>query len=100
MVAASKCLRSPKNPAFTPPLSRFLAWTSHHPPSPNPIPQIDGDTPEPDEPRLDLRIGPDLRFGHKPGFYPEPGVQPEPGAGAEPEPGAGAEPEIAVELEP
>ena len=51
---------SPKTPTFTPPLSCHLAWTSHHPPSPTPILQLDGDTPEPDKPRLDLRNGPDL----------------------------------------
>jgi len=83
---------SPKTPAFTPPLSRHLAWTSHLP-SPTPIPQLDGDNPEPDEPRLNLRTGPDLRVGHEPGFYPEPGVEPEPGAGAEPEPAVEPEPE-------
>ena len=86
--------QSPKTPAFTPPLSRHLAWTSHRPPSPTPIPQLDGDTPEHDEPRPDLRTGPDLRVRHEPGFYPKPGVEPEPGAGA------GAEPEPAVKTEP
>ena len=43
---------SPKTPAFTPPCSRHVAWTKHQLPSPTPIPQLDGETTDPD-PRYD-----------------------------------------------
>ena len=53
-----------EDPRFSSPLSRHLAWTSHHPPSPTPIPQLDGDTPEPHDPRPDrtCRSGTSLDF--------------------------------------